>query len=153
MGNLDIKTYKLYQEISAGGVAILSRAGKEHVLIIERERMNDCCLPKGHQKEGESLQETAEREVEEETGYKAEPAAYLGACTYQVKSEAPKQIVLKTVHWFLMKVQGGKGRESNEEIRKVRRVPLEDDFSFLTYENERLLIKRAKRVLSKRCVT
>ncbi len=42
----------LYQEISAGGVAVKRRDGKYCVIVVEREKMNDHCLPKGHQDEG-----------------------------------------------------------------------------------------------------
>src|SRR3989304_74405 len=95
---VDVKNYRLYQEVSAGGVAIEQKDGVYHVVVIEREKMNDHCLPKGHQDEGESFQETAIRELKEETGFDTKPLAYLGDFTYSVKNDEKKRIVMRTVH-------------------------------------------------------
>lgn len=147
--DFDIKNFKLFQEISAGGVVVVKKDGKLHVVVIKRKKMNDHCLPKGHQDEEESLQKTAEREVEEETGFKAKILSYLGNSTYSVKSDEKKKITMRTVHWFLMEVIGGKLREPNKEVHEVKMIPIDGDFSFLTYDNDRMFIERAKEKLEK----
>lgn len=147
MQDFDVQNYKLMQEMSAGGVAIMEKDGKTMVLTIDREKMNDHCLPKGHQEQGESLQETAIREIREETGYETTPLAYLGVFTYNVKSDTNKTIAMRTVHWFLMKVVGGSEREANEEVKKVRLTPIDGNFSYLTYDNDRMFIEKAREAL------
>jgi len=140
-------SYQLYQEVSAGGVAVRKSNDGYEVVVIEREKMNDHCLPKGHQDEGESLQETAQRELKEETGFDTKPLAYLGDFTYSVKNDEKKKIVMRTVHWFLMEVVGGEARKPNEEVREVKIMDVNSDFSFLTYDNDRVFIERSKEAL------
>lgn len=143
----DVKNYKMFQKISAGGVVLVKEDGKWMVVTIEREKMNDKCLPKGHQDEGESLQDTARREIFEETGYKAEPVTYLDQFTYSVKSDTNKTITLRTVHWFLMEANENEKKEADEEIRNVKLYPLDGDFSFLTYDNDRMFITKAQKAM------
>lgn len=147
---VDVQNYELYREVSAGGVAVKKKDRKYSVVVIEREKMNDHCLPKGHQNEGESLQETAKRELKEETGFDTRPLAYLGDFTYRIKNDEKKKIVMRTVHWFLMEISSGEAREPNEEVREVKILPIDSDFSFLTYDNDRMFIERAKETLEKR---
>lgn len=140
---LDVVTYKLYQEVSAGGVVLYREDGKDYIVAVERENVKDISLPKGHQDTGESLQETAKREVLEETGFEAKPLTYLGNFTYVVKA-GEEASAMRMVHWFLMEVTGGKPREANDEVKKVKLIPLDSDFSELSYDNERDFIKIAK---------
>jgi len=58
---MDILKFKIFHEISAGGVVIKQVKGTFKVLMIHRNQMNDWTLPKGHQRKNESLQETAKR--------------------------------------------------------------------------------------------
>jgi len=147
--NFDVQNYQLLQEISAGGVVILEKNGKQFIITIERKRMKDKCLPKGHQDLNESLQKTAIREVKEETGYTTKILSYLGPFTYSVKSDNKKTIIIITTHWFLMKVIGGSKRKANAEVKKINLNPIDEDFSFLTYGNDRMFIEKAKKVLKK----
>ena len=87
--------------------------GIASVVAIDRVAVKDTSLPKGHQEPGESLQQTAIREVLEETGFRAKPVEYLGEFTYEVKNDANKKITMVTVHWFLMLIESGKPRKVN----------------------------------------
>ena len=62
------RTYRLicdeFKEVNAGGGLVRNRRGD--YLLIKRNGLWD--LPKGHQEDGEDIQVTALREVEEETG-------------------------------------------------------------------------------------
>lgn len=147
--NFNVQNYQLFQEISAGGVVILEKNGKQLIITIEREKMKDHCLPKGHQDPNESLQKTAIREVREETGYETQILTYLGPFTYSIKSDSNKTITIITVHWFLMKVIGGLERKANDEIKRIHLTHIDEDFSFLTYDNDRMFIEKAKKVLKK----
>ena len=142
-------TYQLYQDVSAGGVPIIIENGMPKLVIIDRLAIKDTSLPKGHQKANESLQQTATREVLEETGYKVEPVEYLGKFTYEVKNEEKKKITMVTVHWFLMIVKSGRPIKENKEIKRVRRLPLDFDLSILSYENDRMFVEKARKRIGK----
>ena len=143
-------SYKLYQEISAGGVVIVQRDGHCFVVTIERGNVKDFSLPKGHQNPGESLQDTAIREVYEETGYKAQPITYLDSFTYFVQSDKQKTITIRTVHWFFMKATNKSDRKADCEVKRVCLTPVENNFSFLTYDNDRMFIEKVKELLKQK---
>ena len=145
-------SYKLYQEVSAGGVVVVQRGEHCFVVTIERENIKDHSLPKGHQVLGESLQDTAIREVYEETGYRAQPIAYLDSFTYFVRSDKQKTITIRTVHWFFMKATNESNREADSEVKKVNLTSIENNFSFLTYDNDRMFIAKAKELLAQKKV-
>jgi 8-oxo-dGTP diphosphatase len=92
---------------AAGGIVV--RDGE--VLIVHRPKYDDWSLPKGKCKPGESDEECALREVEEETGYACEIARPLGESRYRVLGRP------KVVRWFLMRPVDGAfapGREVDE---------------------------------------
>ena len=69
------------EEISAGGVVVDVRDHQAYLALIARHNRAgrvEWCLPKGHIEAGETLVQTAEREVEEETGIKGRALVTLG---------------------------------------------------------------------------
>jgi len=145
----DVMSNKLYHEISAGGVVVNTINGEPRFVVIDRASIRDTSLPKGHQETGESLQQTAIREVLEETGYHAEPVKYLGEFTYEAKNSNEKKTTFITVHWFLMMVISGEPIAANNEIQQVRLLPFDADLSVLNYENHREFVLMAKKELCK----
>ena len=136
--------YQLFQEVSAGGVVFRKiGAGIEYAIIERFKRLGDRTLPKGHQEKGESLQDTAIREVFEETGFHAKPVAYLGKFFYVVANEEKKTQTFRLVHWFLMEYGSGTEIKPNTEVERVSWVPLEYDLSNMSHENDKMIIRRA----------
>ncbi|MDO5754630.1 MAG: NUDIX domain-containing protein [Tissierellia bacterium] len=84
------------EEISAGGVVIRN----DKVCLLKKFR-GDWVLPKGRNEEGETMEETALREVLEESGLDAEIERYLGYVKYWYRHHNGKK-VLKTVHYYYM---------------------------------------------------
>ena len=85
---------------SCGGLVIFR--GKILVLYKNyRSRYEGWVLPKGTVEEGESYEETALREVREESGAKAVIEKFIGTSRYSFS--VPEGEVEKEVHWFLMK--------------------------------------------------
>lgn len=138
---------QLFHEISAGGIVVrCTKKGKCAIAVIKRSDMNDWTLPKGHQERNESLQETAIREVFEETRIRAVPVLYLGSFTYFVVGRTKKGVprrIHRTVHWFLMKYKKSRLRRLDREVERVLWVSVNEDFSFMSYKNDQAMIKKA----------
>ena len=84
------------------------------MLLVHRPKYDDWSLPKGKLEPGESWEEAALREVEEETGVACELGDYAGTTRYEV-ADAPKE-----VRYYLM-TPVGEARAQNEvdEVRWV----------------------------------
>lgn len=133
------------KEFSAGGVIYRKVQNQTEVLLV-LDRFGRITLPKGHLEEGETEKEAALREVEEETGIKAQIVGEpLGVVTYRF--EVPgKGAVQKEVTYYLMKAEEGITKAQIEEIREVIWYPLErvrDVHAESGYENNNLIMERA----------
>ena len=96
------------EEISAGGVVVDVRDQQAYLALIARHNRAgrvEWCLPKGHIEEGETLVQTAEREVEEETGIKGRALVTLGVIDYWFS--IPGFRIHKMVHHYLLEAVGG----------------------------------------------
>ena len=71
-------------------------------------------LPKGHVEAGETAEQAAVREVEEETGIRAEVVAALGTIDYWFAAEGRR--VHKTVHHFLLRALSGELCDDDVEV-------------------------------------
>ncbi|HHZ20069.1 MAG TPA: NUDIX hydrolase [Firmicutes bacterium] len=124
--------------ICAGGVVL--RGEK----FLAMKRFNGVwLLPKGHVDPGETLEETAVREVAEETGLKAQLGPKLGETAYSFRENGILQH--KRVHWFLMESDQGEPRPEEGMFSEVRWLGL-DEIDFLTFEHDRELVKKAFRL-------
>ena len=80
-------------------------------------------LPKGHIEAGETAEQTAVREVAEETGIDGVVVAELGSIDYWFVTEGRR--VHKTVHHYLMRAVGGELSDADVEVTQVAWVPLD----------------------------
>lgn len=104
-------------------------------------------LPKGHIEEGETSEQTAIREVAEETGINGEVVAELGSIDYWFVTEGRR--VHKTVHHFLLRSLGGELSDADVEVTQVAWVPLSELDSRLAYADERRLAEVANRLIDR----
>ncbi|MGN7453577.1 NUDIX hydrolase [Paenibacillus pasadenensis] len=106
------------KEISAGGVVY--RRTPEHGLQIQliQDRYGKVSLPKGKMEPGETVEETALREIAEETGLQGRIVEPIDQIKYQYRHEA-KGLVDKEVHYYLVEATGGSLQAQVEEIRGV----------------------------------
>ncbi|WP_379161112.1 NUDIX hydrolase [Paenibacillus sp. sgz5001063] len=106
-----------HKQISAGGVVFRTgAAGLEIQLIVDR--YGKISLPKGKMEPGETVEETALREICEETGTVGVIRAPIDVIKYSFK-HAVHGIVNKEVHYFLVESVGGVTKAQTEEINAV----------------------------------
>ena len=129
---------------SAGGIVIRHDSGRAWIVVGSRRRERDgwtWTLPKGTPKPGESREETALREVAEETGLEVRITAPFDSIEYRFVQAG--QRIHKTVHYFLMAPVGGDLAGHDHEFEQVRWITFGEASSLLTFETERALVARA----------
>ena len=138
------------KEVSAGGV-VYSNAGGETRILFILDVYNSWALPKGHVEPGETVQQAALREIEEEVGLKGDRERELGAVHYQFHREFGT--VEKTVHYFLIKAASTELRIAEDEVREARWVPLEDALPSSSYADNRAVLEKAVALLTKQAAS
>jgi 8-oxo-dGTP pyrophosphatase MutT (NUDIX family) len=146
------------REFSAGGVVVRKREGKWWIAAIEPRRdpgqSPARALPKGNVDPGEKPDQTALREVREETGLEATLVAKLTDIKYfYVRSWGDKQRVFKIVSFYLLRYRSGRiGNISDDMRHEVERalwIPLEEAPQRLSYRGERDVARLAQEYLKK----
>ncbi len=133
-------------EYSAGGLVVdTARASAALIGRLDRRGRLLWSLPKGHIEEGETAEQAAVREVEEETGIIAAVQAPLGSIDYWFVAEDRR--VHKTVQHFLLSAPGGELSDEDVEVTEVAWVPLAELGSRLAYADERRLVRLAAEIL------
>lgn len=114
-------------EVEAAGGVVLDEHGR--MVLVHRPRYDDWTLPKGKLDPGESFEEAALREVEEETGLRCRLVRELPAIEYEdAKGRS------KVVRYWLMGVEANLGFVPNEEVDELRRLPPEEALAVLSYD-------------------
>jgi 8-oxo-dGTP pyrophosphatase MutT (NUDIX family) len=166
----------MIREFSAGGVVLRRMSGGWHIAVIEPQkeasetvRQEDAeeptgpkrapaavktvlALPKGLIDAGEKPEETAVREVREETGVTASLIRKLGDTKYvYVRSWGDKQRVFKVVSFYLLRYQSGRvddlSPEMRVEVRRAMWLPLDEATTKLAYGGERQVARKAQEYL------
>jgi 8-oxo-dGTP pyrophosphatase MutT (NUDIX family) len=140
------------REFSAGGVLVRRLAGRWMVAAIRPAGRKEgvWALPKGRLDEGERPEETALREVAEETGAHGRSLGKLGDVRY-VYTWPPNspdgERIFKVVSFFLVRYAGGRLGDlpvaHRHEVAEVRWLPLEDAPGLLAYGGERDMARKA----------
>lgn len=118
---------------AAGGVVI--RDGL--VALVHRPRYDDWTLPKGKLDSGESFEEAAIREIDEETGLRTRLVRELPAVQYEVRGRP------KVVRYWLMEVESDPGFVPNDEVDELRWVEPAAARSLLSYDRDRDVLMAA----------
>jgi 8-oxo-dGTP pyrophosphatase MutT (NUDIX family) len=160
---------RMDREISAGGVVVRSGDDGWQIAVIEPQReaaasasatagkrkisqKKILALPKGLIDPGEKPEQTAIREVAEETGLTAVPITRLGDIKYvYVRSWGDQQRVFKIVSFYLLRYQSGKidqiAPEMRIEVKQALWIPLEGAVRALAYKGEKEVVRKAQEYL------
>jgi 8-oxo-dGTP pyrophosphatase MutT (NUDIX family) len=130
-------------EVSYGGVVV---RGDQVLVIVPRGRRRVLGLPKGGRDAGESPQQTAAREVREETGITARVRDRLGQVDYSYRRGGRR--IDKTVHFYLCVFEAGDTADHDHEVDDARWMPLQQARHRLSYPGERAMIERALSILA-----
>jgi 8-oxo-dGTP pyrophosphatase MutT (NUDIX family) len=137
-------TLRVETATSAGGVVYREAGGDFEVLLCGRSAEHLWALPKGTPEPGESLRQTALREVREETGLGVEIVSELGTIEYQFDRPALSVRFDKTVHHFLMRPDGSGRLDAHDaEYDCIEWVAADEALLRLTHANEAAVLRRA----------
>ncbi|HLM26352.1 MAG TPA: NUDIX hydrolase [Thermoleophilaceae bacterium] len=124
---------------AAGGVPV--RDGL--VVVVHRPKYDDWTLPKGKLDPGESFEEAAIREVEEETSLRCRLGPELSPTRYRDNKDRPK-----IVRWWAMEIAEEVPFEPNDEVDQLRWLEPDGAAAKLSYERDRSLVGEAVSALS-----
>lgn len=127
------------------------QAGNLEFVLVGHSDSDVWGLPKGGPNKGETVEETALREVREETGLVPRLDVPLGSIDYWFHSRGTR--FHKTVHYFLMEAVGGDTAYHDREYDRVEWFDAAVAVERASYENERSLLKKAIQLLANRAAT
>lgn len=126
---------------AAGGVVLRGSGDAAEVVLTGRTSDRTWVLPKGTPDDGETIEETALREVREETGLDVEIVRSIGTVEYWFA--VPGERVHKLVHFFLMTATGGDVSRHDHEYDEVRWVAVPEARRLLSFDTYREILDRA----------
>jgi len=164
-----VNLWAMVREISAGGAVVRRMENAWWTAVIEprkdgaqkdaplvgsatKSQKKLFALPKGLVDPGEKPEQTALREVREETGVTAIPIAKLADIKYvYVRTWSDNLRVFKIVSFYLLRYQSGQiddiAAEMRIEVKRALWIPLADAAKKLSYGNERKVIRLAEEYL------
>jgi 8-oxo-dGTP diphosphatase len=122
-------------EAAGGFVTRPSASGEPEVLVVHRPRYDDWSLPKGKLEPGESFEDAAVREVEEETGVRCELGPELAPHQYIDRKGRDK-----VVRWWRMTPVATSPFRANDEVDELRWIRGGEAATLLTYDADRKLV-------------
>jgi 8-oxo-dGTP pyrophosphatase MutT (NUDIX family) len=135
-------------QFSAGGIVFKKNGDKAEILVSQHSQHHGWVFPKGligDHVEEEGKEETALREVKEETGAEGKILRALNPVTYWFVLEGEK--IRKTVYYFIMEFVGGDIAKHDHEMEAVEWLPKEKVEEKLTYKSDKIVWKEAKELI------
>ena len=130
-------------EKSCGALVFRKFHGNTELLLIKHANGGHWSFPKGHMESGETEEETAQREVWEETGIDI----MIDTSFRETVSYSPKKDTMKEVVYFLAMAKNFNYTPQPEEISQIRWVEISLAHQVLSYDNDRQLVNNARPVI------
>jgi 8-oxo-dGTP diphosphatase len=124
-----------YEVLAAGGILWRRRNRVVEVLLVHRPKYDDWTFPKGKLDGGESFEDAALREVEEETGFRCQLGRELPSATYHDNRGRSKLVR----YWEMPECSGE--FEPTDEVDEVRWLALADAERKLSYDHDRAVLR------------
>ena len=131
---------ELRYEKSCGAIVYRKFHGNTEILLIKHVNSGHWSFPKGHVEEGETEEETALREVKEETGIDI----LVDTSFRETVQYYPRKDTQKIVVYFLGKARNYDFVPQEEEIAAIKWVEIGNAAAMLTYENDKTIVAKAK---------
>ena len=138
----------LERAVSAGGIVYRRGDNGTEIVICGRDSDGVWGLPKGTPDAGESLEQTAVREVTEETGLEVRIIDKVGVVEYWFAREGVRYH--KWVHHYLMEAIGGNTEDHDVEYDRVEWRPARVALRTLTFKNEADMVAKALKMIEGR---
>ncbi len=138
--------------IAAGGVIYRWGESGAEIVLVARRREQLWALPKGTPEPSETIEETALREVREETGLVTAIVETLGTVRYSFTSRSG-ELIDKTVHHFLLEPTGGHFDDHDDEFDHVDWYNIHEAHRRLTHRNQLHILERADELIASRRAT
>jgi 8-oxo-dGTP pyrophosphatase MutT (NUDIX family) len=117
------------------------------VVLVGRSHAGIWALPKGTPQPGETIEQVAVREVQEETGLQVRLVAYIGSISFSFVRDQVRYH--KQVRHFLLEAIGGDTALHDHEYDLVEWFPLHEASRHLTYQNEVHILYQAEEMLQR----
>ncbi len=132
-------------EKSCGAIVYRKRHGNTEILLIKHVRSGCWSFPKGHMEPGENEIQTAVREIKEETNIdvSVDDPAFREVVVFN-----PRRDITKEVVYFLARATTFDCEKQESEIAEVRWVEIGQALMLLAYDNDRVLVNKAKSFLA-----
>ena len=130
-------------EKSCGALVFRRFHGNTELLLIKHANGGHWSFPKGHVEPGETEEETALREIKEETGIDV----IIDPSFREVISYSPKKDTQKDVIYFIARAQNYDYTPQEEEISQIKWGEINRAHTILTYDNDKQLVNKAKQVI------
>ena len=142
--------HRVERLVSAGGAVYRINNGSVEVVVCGRNSPPVWGLPKGTPEPGETREQTAIREVKEETGLEVKLEGLIDSIDYWFVRSTDGVRCPKTVFFYLMWAAGGDLALHDREFDVVRWFPVQGAFKTLTYENEVRIVEKGLSMVSQR---
>lgn len=127
-------------EKSCGAIIYRRHHGNTEILLARHLKSGHWSFPKGHMEQGETEEETALREIKEETGLDV----LLDTSFRETVTYSPKRNTKKTVVYFVGIATSHELVPQREEIAELRWLEIGQAAGVLTYDNDKLTVNKAK---------
>ncbi len=134
------------KEKSCGGVVFTREDGEIRYVIIKQTN-GICCFPKGHMESSETEEETAIREIKEETGLDVTLIDGFRECDAYQFTLNDDVLIFKDVVYFLGELSAGTPMPQEGELEEIYLLPYDEAYEKLQFERSKEVLTLADKVV------